>query len=344
LSRIQAKKRIFIGLLWQKCLPVLLLASFPFGAQAGFFSFVTQIFSPARAEESYPPNSQTMSLLQAALNSNPNPISGGGDITIVGGSALLPENNPVGGISENESDHPISDQISIYIVRDGDTLSTIAKMFGVSVNTIRWSNDIKGSIISPGQTLTILPVSGVRHTVKSGDTIKSISKLYNGDIEEIQRYNNISSATKLRVGEVVIVPDGEMVAKPSALSGSSVKIVGSTKVYEGYYMRPVNGTKTQGVHGYNGIDIGAPVGTPIFAAASGRVLISRSGGWNGGYGNYIVIEHSNGTQTLYAHNSKNIAFAGAEVIQGQIIGYVGATGKATGPHVHFEIRGARNPF
>lgn len=281
-----------------------------------------------------------MPLLQGVLNINPNAPRGGGDITIVGGTALLFEG--LGGLSENLDDRPISDQISIYVVREGDTLSGIAKMFGVSVNTIRWNNEIRGSAISPGQTLVILPVSGIRHTVKKGETLAGIAKLYRGDLGEIKRYNNITESTRLAVGDVVIVPDGELPASTPA--SSQVKFVTSTKVYEGYYLRPVGGPKTQGVHGYNGVDLGSPLGTPILASASGRVIISRNSGWNGGYGRYIVIQHGNGTQTLYSHNSENIVFEGAEVVQGQIIGYVGRTGKATGPHVHFEIRGARNPF
>ena len=80
------------------------------------------------------------------------------------------------------------------------------------------------------------------------------------------------------------------------------------------------------------------------ASASGEVIISRAGGWNGGYGSYVVIKHSNGTQTLYAHNSRNNVSVGDYVNQGDIIAFVGSTGKSTGPHVHFEIRGARNPF
>ena len=61
-------------------------------------------------------------------------------------------------------------------------------------------------------------------------------------------------------------------------------------------------------------------------------------------GNYIVITHSNDTQTLYAHNSSNIVTAGWHVVQGQVIGYIGRTGKTTGCHIHFEVRGAKNPF
>ena len=105
-----------------------------------------------------------------------------------------------------------------------------------------------------------------------------------------------------------------------------------------------NAVKTQGLHGYNGIDLAAPTGTPVLASASGDVIVSRGYGWNGGYGNYIVIKHPNGTQTLYAHLNEVIVSSSWHVVQGQIIGYVGATGKSTGPHLHFEVRGAKNPF
>ncbi len=80
------------------------------------------------------------------------------------------------------------------------------------------------------------------------------------------------------------------------------------------------------------------------ASADGQVIIARMGGWNGGYGNYIVVRHGNGTQTLYAHNSKNNVSAGDSVSQGEVIGAVGNSGKSTGSHLHFEIRGAKNPF
>jgi murein DD-endopeptidase MepM/ murein hydrolase activator NlpD len=110
-------------------------------------------------------------------------------------------------------------------------------------------------------------------------------------------------------------------------------------------MRPLTGgIKTQGIHGYNGVDIGASTGTPILAAAGGEVIISRAEGWNGGYGIYVVIRHDNGTQTLYAHMSQDIVSVGQRVSQGEVIGYVGNTGRSSGPHLHFEIRGATNPF
>ncbi len=328
-----------------KLVVAILLFAIPLGVSAGLLSLFNSLFSPAPRSNTFAHNSQNIPLLQAALNTNPNPISGGGDITIVGGTALFSESGMLGGLAENQKDQASSDQISIYVVREGDTLGAIARMFGVSVNTIRWNNDISGSTISPGQTLTILPVSGIRHTVKSGDTLSSIVKKYKGDIEDVKKYNNINSSTKLAVGDIVIIPDGEIGYENSGSgSQSRIRFTEATKVYEGYYMRPTTGPKTQGVHGYNGVDIAPQRGTPIVASAKGNVIISKNSGWNGGYGKYVVIQHSNGTQTLYAHMDETSVTQGASVAQGEVIGYVGATGKATGPHLHFEIRGAKNPF
>jgi murein DD-endopeptidase MepM/ murein hydrolase activator NlpD len=120
---------------------------------------------------------------------------------------------------------------------------------------------------------------------------------------------------------------------------------GSGPEIDGYYANPVPGAElSQSIHGWNAVDLAIARGTPIHAAANGTVIIARSGGWNGGYGSYVVISHPNGTETLYAHMSKVSASVGQAVSQDAIIGYVGMTGDATGPHVHFEVRGAQNPF
>jgi murein DD-endopeptidase MepM/ murein hydrolase activator NlpD len=223
-------------------------------------------------------------------------------------------------------------------------------MYDVSVNTIIWANNIKTSI-HEGDELIILPVSGVSHTVKKGDTIRSIASKYKADMGDIMGYNNIASDADLKVGSMIVVPDGESTITsgsyvPGAASNPTEKLHGAGgPVYKNYYTRPiVGGTKTQGLHGYNAVDFGAPVGTPIHAAADGIVIIARSGGYNGGYGSYVVISHPNGTQTLYGHMSKVFAVQGQIVSQGDTIGLLGSTGKSTGPHVHFEIRGATNPF
>ena len=289
-------------------------------------------------------NLQTMALLKPAMNITPAPARGGGDITIVDDSALVPEEGPAGTIADIEK--PKNATISLYIVREGDTLSEIAQMFDVSINTIRWANGLsRASALRIGQTLTILPVTGVKYSVKRGDTLASIAKELHGDADEIAQYNGLEEGSALAVGTELIIPDGE-IAVAVAAAAPRPSSGGTVQTYVGYYLRPIGGgTKTQGIHGYNGVDLAAPIGTPIMASASGEVIVVRDSGWNGGYGNYVVIRHDNGTQTLYAHNSSNIVSIGQHVVQGQVIGYIGSTGRSTGAHVHFEIRGGpQNPF
>lgn len=327
---------------------IAVLVGAPLFVNAGFLSFVSNIFSlvkdasPTLPATAY--NSQTIPVLKAALNIDPNPGKGGGDICVVSDTALCSEEGPSGTLADIEDRPPTSDQISIYVVREGDSLSQIAKMFNVSASTIVWANDIeRGSLIRPGETLIILPITGVRHTVEKGETLKGIVKKYDGNLAEVLSYNDLSEDAVLSIGNIVVIPDGT-IAAPTYSSYSTVVAGSGGLSYSGYYIRPANGPKTQGLHGYNGIDIGAPYGGPIVASAAGTVIISRSGGWNGGYGNYIVITHDNGTQTLYAHTSQNIVWVGQYVVKGQVIGYIGSTGRSTGPHVHFEVRGAANPF
>ncbi|MEK7169690.1 MAG: M23 family metallopeptidase [Patescibacteria group bacterium] len=318
----------------------------PFPARAGVLSFVGSLFAKeAEAEIIFSPvNSQNVGLLAPALNPDPNPAKGGGDITVVGGVALLSETGPEGTLADIEENQ--SGTISLYVVREGDTLSAIAKMFGVTTNTIAWANDISRGVIRPGETLIILPISGVRHTVAKGDTLQSIAKKYKADLTEIAQYNHLSENAKLAIGDLVIVPDGEIAPPPTNAAGRPAALRGAGgPSYEGYYLRPViGGRKTQGLHGYNGVDIASYLGAPILAAAAGDVIIARSVGWNGGYGNYIVITHANGTQTLYGHLSSIAVTAGKSVVRGEIIGYMGSTGRSTGTHLHFEVRGARNPL
>lgn len=322
--------------------------SIPTVANAGIFSFVSSMFSGQQPvlQQANVITSQNIALLQASINPDPNPAKGGGDITVVGNMALLPESGPSGTMVDIAEGIP-SDAISLYVVREGDTLSQIAKMFGVSVSTIIWANDVTVKTLKPGMQLVILPVSGIQHVVKTGDTIKSIATKYKADAKEILQFNNLQAGDLLVVGTTVIIPDGE--GAPTAKSSSSVsteRLRGAGgPYYAGYYASPLASyVKTQGLHGYNAVDMGDPLGTPIMASASGEVIVSKNYGWNGGYGEYVVISHPNGTQTLYGHMSENITYTGMHVFQGQVIGYLGSTGKSTGPHLHFEVRGAKNPF
>lgn len=253
-------------------------------------------------------------------------------------------------ISTEDIDFPTTDTISVYEVKKGDTLQTVAKLFGVSVNTIVWANNLTSRTIAKGDTLIILPITGIKHLVKKGDTLASLAKKYKADVQDIAMYNGLSSDVVLALGDTVIVPDGEIEAvkiAPKAKPKGTSKLLDSyaNSTPSGFFVRPVvGGRRSQGLHGHNGIDIAAAPGTPILASASGRVIVAKLGGYNGGYGNMIIITHDNGVQTVYGHLRDIYITQGSTVSQGQTIGEVGNTGKSTGPHLHFEVRGAKNPF
>jgi len=302
------------------------------------------------AASTFMPGSSTPAL-RASINLDPNPDKGLGDIQTSGGRALVAYAGPSGTIADVVGTRA-SDSISIYVVRPGDTLSEIASMFDVSVNTILWANNLKSSRdMHPSDTLVILPISGVERTVVKGDTLKSLAKKYGADAEEIASFNGLDPADKLVIGSTIIIPGGEL-SVPTPVKTSTGRVIkeplhgAGGALFAGYYINPVpNGIITQGLHGWNGIDLGAVRGTPVYAAAGGIVIVARNnGGWNGGYGNYVVITHENGSQTLYSHLRSTVASFNQSVSQGQLIGYVGATGLATGPHLHFEVRGAANPL
>lgn len=299
---------------------------------------------------------QSMPLLEAA--GMPGETSSSSSYTSDG--ALIADAGPEGTILD-VYEVPASDLITQYTVKQGDTLATIAKLFDVSPNTIRWANGLSAKdSVKPGQELLILPITGVRHKVVKGDTVASLAKKYNGDADDIASYNGIGVAESLSVGDIVIIPDGEVAAIPAKSTKSSNGKTGYDKATgkyytvtntslngpsagSGYFIRPVAGIKTQGFHGpYNAVDIGAKTGTPVYAAAEGTVIAAR-GGYNGGYGNMVIIKHPNGAQSLYAHLSKISVSNGESVNQGQLIGAVGSTGRSTGPHLHLEFRGIKTP-
>lgn len=325
-------------------------------------------------------NSQTIGLLQANISSisiledskGKQASNGAGKndelnptLTpqIVSENAILPATGPLGVYDGTDPIDPSLQETSVYVVRKGDSISQIADMFGVSINTILWANDMKkGDKLKEGDVLLILPVSGLEHTVTKGQTLQSIAKLYKADIADITDYNGLDLKTKLAVGDKLIIPDGEMFdeggdkpvanLKEKEVTDKNYYATSLLKNIIGYFLNPVpTGRKTQGLHGpgNRGIDIGAPTGTNIYAAASGTVLKVVTGcvvgpkRCGGGYGNMAIVQHANGTKTLYAHMSKVNTNVGAEVAQGQVIGLVGNTGRSTGPHIHFEVFNAKNP-
>lgn len=261
---------------------------------------------------------------------------GGINFIIVDSDALLNSGNPLSNVL------PTRDGLLIYKVQSGDNLSKIAANFGISLNTIFWANpSVKARLLSPGQEIMILPVSGVLHQVQAGETLESIANLYSIDVQRILQLN-LSARQELVVGSNIIIPD----AKP--VQSSRLASLASLPDLSGYFAIPTTGWNWGRLHNYNAVDIANACGTPIYAAAEGLILESVSNnGWNDGYGNYILIEHSNGTFTKYSHNQRNVVSPGDYVLKGDSIGYIGNTGNVHGPtgcHLHFEVRNAKNPF
>ncbi|MEO5635396.1 MAG: LysM peptidoglycan-binding domain-containing M23 family metallopeptidase, partial [Candidatus Paceibacterota bacterium] len=192
-------------------------------------------------------------------------------------------------------------------------------------------------------------------TVTKGQTVQGIANLYKVEIDEILSSNQINESAKLTEGQKLIVPGAEIQNEKSEIkskpktttTGKSLAKTGSSIISSvaGFFTNPVPGSvRTRGVKpGHRGVDLAAPTGTAIHAAASGRVLAAKTG-YSGGFGNMVIIQHSNGTKTLYAHMSKIGTQTGDQVSKGEVIGYVGSTGHSTGPHLHIEVLGGRNPF
>jgi LysM repeat protein len=325
--------------------PAGLLLAVLFSYDAGIFSKVSAVFAKEVVAttdlEAINYSPLNTPLLTPVRNPDPQKAIGGGDIFYEDG--VLISTGPISA-EEVTASKSGNGEISVYVVREGDALSQIAEMYGVTTNTILWANDLtRATEIKAGDTLIILPVVGVRHIVAKGESLASIVKKYEANLEEVIEYNQLASAEAIAVGDELLIPGGEIKtvkAKPKATpTKTSGKKSGSGLSH------PVPGAiRTQGIHGYNGVDLAAAYGTAIRAAAGGNVIVAKASGWNGGYGSYVVVKHDNGTQTLYAHLSSVSVSAGDWVEQGQTIGGMGNSGKSTGTHLHFEVRGGTNPF
>jgi murein DD-endopeptidase MepM/ murein hydrolase activator NlpD len=235
------------------------------------------------------------------------------------------------------------DKIIDYTVQKGDTISSIAKRFGISEDTIRWANDLRTDNITVGDTLKILPVTGIAHKVEPGDTVYSIAKKYSANPQTIVDFpfNEFANPQvfSLVVGQIIIVPDGVKPQEAPRYARPRYIATGPVSVSVAGFTWPLQGTISQLFSWYHqGIDIAASYGAPIVAAQSGVVKEVHSGGWNWGYGVYVVVAGTNGYDTRYAHMSGVNVAVGQEVVAGKtIIGWVGLTGRTTGPHLHFEI-------
>lgn len=243
-----------------------------------------------------------------------------------------------------------------YAVETGDSLSSIAAKFDLSLETLAWANELsKNSVIQPGQTLVILPVDGLVHHVKDGDTPSGIAKLYGAKIDDLLAFNDLGSGGQIYIGDLLIVPGGKMPVKTSSSSIASAPA--QVPVASSYFISPVGASYrlTQGLHWYNAVDFDTECGNPIRAAAEGQVLkVATTGSTSrwafGGAGNHITILHPNGVVTFYGHIRTALVSQGQPVSQGTMIATAGGlpgtsgAGLSTGCHLHFGVQGAKNPF
>jgi len=232
-----------------------------------------------------------------------------------------------------------------YIVESGDILGSIAEKFELNISSILWANDLSFySTIRPGQKLIIPPVDGLSYKVKKGDTLESIAKKYQSDINDIVEFNKLASVNDLIAGQDIMIPGG---VKPTVVAPAPTRTIASvftqpvtTPATEtgGKLLWPTSCRTITQYYGWrhSGLDVGCPIGQPIYASEAGKVTTA---GWNnGGYGYYVIINHGNGLETLYAHSSKLYVQKGDSVSRGDIIAAIGSTGRSTGPHIHYEVR------
>lgn len=242
--------------------------------------------------------------------------------------------------------------MSEYVVQRGDSPWSIATKFGLRPETILWSNaqlNAAAGSMKVGETLMILPVDGVLHTVQDGDTLKTLEDLHGTPAEEIREYTgndfDLTRAPQLTKGQQIIIPNGigpvlwsESRPLGAGQTASADRYAGKVPALgTGSFIWPVNSNYlTQEFWGgHLGIDIKTDFRQPVFSADSGTVTFS---GWDDtGYGNFVVIDHGNGYKTTYGHNEANLVSVGQTVLQGQQIAESGSTGNSTGDHLDFRI-------
>ena len=247
-----------------------------------------------------------------------------------------------------------------YIVQQGDTAASIAARHGLQLESLLWNNPelrTDPNFLYVGEELTIPSRDGILYTVQLGDTLLDIADVYQADVESIVGLsgNQLGDADSVLDGAVLLLPGAvpppppppavtpepffAAAAPDEGYGGDSAAAAGA--VYSGF-MWPVGGSLNDyfgaprgGGTYHSGLDVGADSGTPIAAAAGGQVVLASSGY---GYGNYVIVRHDNGYETLYAHLTEIYVVQGQWVAQGEAVGTVGSTGWATGPHLHFEVR------
>lgn len=263
---------------------------------------------------------------------------------------------------------PSADEL--YTVKKGDNLFRIATAHGLSLQQLLDLNGFDDSSVAifPGTRIRVkeaaagsssaatsaldpdaLAISTAEadtvviekvYIVQPKDTLYKIAREYNVSVDELKRINSLSS-NDIKVGQRIYISGNPRAASAPAIRPSITEeeLLKMDKI-RGDLIMPVE-AKILSEYGlrsgrpHKGIDLGAKTGTPVYAVLDGTVVYS---GVQGAYGNVVVIEHPDFIMTVYAHNEKNLVNVGDKVTQGQQIATVGATGNASGSHLHFEYR------
>ena len=249
-----------------------------------------------------------------------------------------------------------------YIVKTGDTLSTVADYYGLEVDTLLWANDLsENSVINPGDTLEIPPGDGLSVEVRSGDTLETLAEKYESSPQMIIDVNWLDYPFELSAGQELFIPDGQ---KPEPVAPAAPVYSGIVRQRAGqlpssptipgvgrFLQWPVEGGGGRLLQCYsgwhNGIDISAPMGTNVVSSAAGTVTFagcqsggcppmgSLYGGW--GLAWTVVVDHGNGLSSVYGHLRNIHVSSGQSVSAGQALGEMGSTGTAYGIHVHYML-------
>ena len=231
----------------------------------------------------------------------------------------------------------------IVVAGQGDTVHSVARRFGVSLPSLIAANGLKPPyFVVPGQRL-VLPAPE-RHVVQTGDTLYDISRLYGVDMASLARANNLTEPFLIMPGQALTLPAAARVATRAPTPGGAVveAIPNPSPLAGGRFAWPLQGrvitgfgSQGGGVHN-DGINIEAPAGAPVLAAENG--VVAYAGNELPGLGNLLLIRHSDGWVTAYAHNGQILVRRGDQVARGQMIATTGASGNVLSPQLHFEIR------
>jgi len=226
-----------------------------------------------------------------------------------------------------------------YTIQRGDTVTKLARRFGLEQESILFNNfELRDPDRLPvGGELTVPGADGVVYTVKLGDTLSAIADNFAAEIDDILAYegNRLASANHLVEGETILLVGGSASATFGGFAAGPVFAIPDFRWPMGGVLTDFFGAPRSNSFGFHaGIDLSAPTGTFIGATAPGIVI---QAGWDGSFGLNVLVDHGGGVISRYSHMDHIDVLLGAFVEAGTLLGFVGQTGFATGPHLHFEI-------